>query len=432
MFDEPSQAHRAGSAEPRHRWRLLALLALAQLLGMSLWFTASATAAQLAALWDLDAGAAAGLTTAVQMGFVAGTAVAAILNLADIVPARGYVAVACVLAAGANASIVVAPGPGSALVARFLTGFFLAGVYPPAMKMAATWFRASRGLAIGVIVGALTMGKAAPFLIGAFTAVDYRFVALSTSGGALAAALLVATAYRDGPFPFPRRPFDWRLVGSIARHRATRLAIGGYLGHMWELYACWAALSMFFLHFFVGTGRSDAAALTLAGLVTFAAISAGGVGSVLAGVWADRWGRENVAAAAMAVSGACALSLGWLGAAPALVVVALALVWGFAVVADSAQFSALVTEVAPPHAVGTALTLQTSLGFLLTAGTIWLTFAVQQAFGWGVAFSLLAVGPAAGIWQMLRLNRLRARGGQDGPGSGRGPEGSRIAGSTGS
>ncbi|HSJ06516.1 MAG TPA: MFS transporter [Longimicrobiales bacterium] len=394
-------------SEPAGRWAILLLLATAQFLGMSLWFTASATAAQLAALWDLGPGGMSALTTAVQVGFVAGTAAAALLNLADLVPARTYVAASAVLAAGANAALLAAPGPTAAIASRFLTGFFLAGVYPPAMKMAATWFRSARGLAIGVIVGALTVGKAVPYLVGAFAAADYRFVALSTSAGALAAAVLVASTYRDGPFPFPRRPFDWGLAGTIIRHRETRLAIGGYLGHMWELYAMWAALSIFFLEFFIGHGATAAGAAMLAGMVTFATISAGGLGSVAAGIWADRLGRENVAAAAMAVSGACAVTVGWLGAAPVWLVTGLALVWGFAVVADSAQFSALVTEVAPPHAVGTALTLQTSLGFLLTAFTIWLVFQVHDAFGWGVAFAALAVGPAFGIVQMLRLRKAR-------------------------
>jgi MFS family permease len=404
----PVPAPAAPPAEPAGRWATLSLLAVTQFLGMSLWFTASATAAQLAALWNLDTGTAAGLTTAVQIGFVAGTAVAALLNLADLVPARSYVATSAVLAAAANAALLLTPGPGSALVSRFFTGFFLAGVYPPAMKMAATWFRASRGLAIGVIVGALTVGKAAPYLIAAFAELDYRFVILSTSAGALVAALLVLTAYRDGPFAFERRTFSWSLVGVIARHRQTRLAIAGYLGHMWELYAMWAALSMFFLDFFSGRGMLPAAAALAAGLTTFASIAIGGVGSVVAGLWADRWGREQIAAGAMAVSGMCALTIGWLGAAPSAVVIAIALVWGFAVVADSAQFSALVTEVAPAHAVGTALTLQTSLGFLLTAGTIWLTIALAQAAGWGVAMSVLAIGPALGIAAMARLHQTRA------------------------
>lgn len=393
--------------EDGRRWIMLGVLALVQLLGMSLWFTASATAAQLAALWHLETTTAAGLTTAVQIGFVAGTALAAVLNLADIVAARTYVTVSALLAAAANAALLLAGGPEAALLTRFLTGFFLAGVYPPAMKMAATWFRSSRGLAIGVIVGALTIGKAAPYLIGAIAQVDYRFVTLTTSAAAVTAALLIATAYRDGPLPFPRLPFSWGLVGVIAGHRETRLAIGGYLGHMWELYAMWAALSVFFLDYFLARGY--ALALSLAGVTTFAVIASGGVGSVVAGVWADRFGRENVASAAMLVSGACALLIGWMTSLPVAVVVIVALAWGFAVVADSAQFSALVTEVAPKHAVGTALTLQTSLGFLLTAFSIWLTLEVQARWGWGPAFSLLALGPAFGIWQMLRLKRVRSQ-----------------------
>ncbi|HSK18084.1 MAG TPA: MFS transporter [Longimicrobiales bacterium] len=395
--------------ESPRRWAILAVLSFGQLLGMSLWFTASATSAQLAALWSLAPGDAAFLTTTVQIGFVAGTAVAALLNLADLVPARRYFAVSAIAAASANAALLLAPGPGSAAVSRFLTGFFLAGVYPPAMKMAATWFRSGRGLAIGAVVGALTIGKALPYLIGAFAALDYRFVILSTSAGALLAAALIAAAYRDGPFPFPSRPFSIGLVGTVMKHRETRLAIGGYLGHMWELYASWAALSIFFTDFFRGHGYGDLESASFAGLSTFAAIAAGGLGSVLAGTWADRLGREAVASAAMAVSGTCALALGWLLSAPVWLVLSLATVWGFAIVADSAQFSALVTEVAPSHAVGTALTLQTSLGFLLTAVSIWFTIHVADLRGWGVAFSLLAVGPMFGIWQMIKLRLVRDR-----------------------
>jgi MFS family permease len=395
-------------AEPPAAWRMLALLACSVLLGMSVWFTAGAVAPRLATMWQLDAGRAGALVSWVQLGFVAGTAAAALLNLADRVPVRLYFAAAALLAGAANAALLVAPGFGYAVATRFLTGFFLAGVYPPAMKMAATWFVARRGLAIGVIVGALTIGKAVPYLIGAYATLDHRFVVGSGSAAAGLAALLIAGGYREGPFRFERRPFEWGLVGTVLREPRTRLAILGYLGHMWELYACWAALSLFFLQYFTAHGHTASVALLLAGLVTFAAISAGGPGSVLAGLWADRFGRENVAAGAMLVSGACALVIGWLMAAPAWIVVAIALVWGCAVVADSAQFSALVTEVAPRHAVGTALTLQTSLGFLLTAGTIWMTFALAERLGWGIAFSVLSLGPAYGIVQMLRLRQERA------------------------
>jgi MFS family permease len=393
----------------RNPWTILALLSAAELLGMSPWFTASAVSPQLASLWNLEPGQTSWLTTGVLLGFVAGTAVAAILNLADVVPARRYFAVSALLAAAVNAAVAIAPAFGIALGLRFLTGFFLAGVYPPAMKMVATWFRSGRGIAIGTVVGALTIGKAMPFLIQSVEGVGYRTVIFAASAAAVASALIVALFYRDGPEPFERRPFSWSLVGTVLHDRKTRLAIAGYLGHMWELYAGWTALSLFFYDFFAGHGLESGRALSFAALTAFGGIAMGGLGSVLAGLWADRLGRENIASAAMVVSGSCTLAIGWLTAAPIGIVVFLAMIWGFAIVADSAQFSALVTEVAPRHAVGTALTLQTSLGFLLSAATIWLMIEVETRAGWGAALSMLAVGPIVGIWQMMRLKAVRTR-----------------------
>lgn len=394
----------------RRAWSTLALLAVAELMGMSLWFTASALSPELAAQWGLSEAQAGWLTTVVQLGFVAGTAVAAFLNLADIFPAARYFCVSALLGAGVNALVLVAPGYDSALVLRFLTGFFLAGVYPPAMKMIATWFRDARGFAIGTIVGALTVGKAVPYLL---TSVEGGGAALVLAGASLACAasgLLVLGTYRDGPYGFERRPFSWQLAGVVLRHRETRLAIAGYLGHMWELYPMWATITLFFGDYFAGgglAGGSGLSAAALAGVAGFGAIAIGGVGAVLAGTWADRLGRERVTIWSMAVSGACAAVMGWLLAAPLWLLVVVAGVWGFAVVADSAQFSAVVTEVAPRHAVGTALTLQTSLGFLLTAATIWMTVELEIRFGWRVAFGALALGPWAGIVAMRRLQRLR-------------------------
>jgi MFS family permease len=397
-----------GSIVRPSRWTVLALLSAAELLGMSVWFAASAVSPQLRGLWGLDAGQAGWLTTVVQLGFVAGTATAAILNLADLVPSRTYFTASALLAATVNAALLIAPGFPVALVLRFLTGFFLAGVYPPAMKMISTWFRNGRGLAIGTVVGALTVGKAMPYLVNALSTVDYAFVILTTSIGAVLSALMVGFGYREGPEPFERRPFSWGLIGTVLRHRPTRLAIGGYLGHMWELYAVWAGASLFFHDYFDRLAATPAASLVEASLASFGLIAAGGAGAVLAGRWADRLGRENVTIASMAVSGSLCLVMGWLLEASPFIVLPLALIWGFAVVADSAQFSALVTEDAPRHAVGTALTLQTSLGFLLTAGTIWMMIEVEQRAGWGIAFSLLAIGPVFGIQQMLRLRVDRA------------------------
>lgn len=398
----------ADAAAGPARWRMLALLAVAELLGMSLWFAASATSDYFRALWSLTPGEVSGLTTAVQLGFVVGTAFAALLNLADLLPSRWLFAVTAFLAAGCNLLLLQATSFPSALVLRFLTGLLLAGVYPPAMKMAATWFRAARGLAIGTVVGALTVGKAAPYLVRAvFGSLHPFFVIGSTSAGALLAATLVLAAYRDGPHVFPPRRFAWSLVAQVVRHGQTRLAIGGYLGHMWELYACWTLVALFFHDFFIARGLAGPLAAGRAAIIAFAVIAIGGLGSVLAGQWADRLGRERITIWAMAVSGGCSLTIGWLFAAPAPVVIALALLWGFAVVADSAQFSAVITEVTQPDAVGTALTLQTSVGFLLTALSIWLAAEVSTRYGWGAAFSMLAVGPLFGIRAMRALRTAR-------------------------
>ncbi|MBV8203099.1 MAG: MFS transporter, partial [Acidobacteria bacterium] len=349
----------AGGADSHPaRWRMLALLAAAELLGMSLWFAASAVAPQLSARWSLSGSQAGWLTTIVQLGFVAGTACAALLNLADVVAARRLFAGAAALGALANAALVWAPGYGVALACRFATGFVLAGVYPPAMKMVATWFRARRGLAIGTVVGALTVGKATPYLVHAWRGAGVTGVVLIASAGALAAALLVLARYRDGPYPFAPRPFHWGLAAEVLRIRSFRLATGGYLGHMFELYSFWTWIPAFLAASAVARGGYSPAAVSLA---SFGTIAVGGAGCVWGGLVADRTGRERLVTIALASSGTCALAIGFLFGTSLALVTLLAWVWGFFVIADSAQFSALVTESVPQHAVGTALTVQTAL-----------------------------------------------------------------------
>ena len=386
------------------RWRMLALLATAELLGMALWFAGSAVAPQYRALWSLSASEAGWLTTVVSLGFVAGTAASALLNLADVVPARRLFALSALAGAAANALVLTAHGLAGALVWRFCTGLALAGVYPPAMKMIATWFRARRGLAVGTIVGALTVGKATPYLVHALPSAGIARVALVASAGAVLAAALVWVGYRDGPYPFPPRPFAWGLAGRIVREPRWRLATGGYLGHMWELYAAWTWLPAFLAASVAardpGAGARGA---SIASAVAFAALAIGGIGCVWGGWIADRRGRAWLVTRAMAVSGACALGIGLAFGRSLWLVVPIALVWGFAVIADSAQFSVLVTESVPADAVGTALTLQTSIGFLLTTVSIQLVPVLAQALGWRWAFPILALGPALGIRAIQRL-----------------------------
>ena len=210
-----------------HRWWILALVSGGMLLSLSAWMTATAISADLQVRWPLTSSRVGLLTTTVQLGFVAGTAVAALLNLADVLPARMLFGGSALFAALANATLLVVPGLRTALVARFLTGAFLAGVYPPGMKMVSTWFRSARGLAIGSVVGALTVGKAMPYLLKAIGGASVTAVVGGASLAGLLAAVLIAGAYRDGPFSFPRRPFEWSRVGRILRHRETMLATGG-------------------------------------------------------------------------------------------------------------------------------------------------------------------------------------------------------------
>jgi MFS family permease len=390
------------------RWRVLALLGFAELLGMSLWFSASAVTPQLRSIWGLTAAEAAWLTTIVQLGFVCGTAVAAVLNLADVVPAGRLFSVCALLGAAVNAAILGAPGYPSALVLRFLTGFFLAGVYPPAMKMTATWFRSQRGLAIGVIVGALTVGKAIPYLVRAIPHVGLRPVVLTSSVGAVTAALLVTAGYREGPFPFTSRPFSWKHVGDVVRVREWRLATASYLGHMFELYAFWTWIPSFLAASVAANAGGRFRAPRLISLLAFATIAIGGLGSVWGGLFADKRGRERLVSISLFMSGSCCLLSGILFGRPIWILGALAMTWGFFVIADSAQFSTLVTESVPPHTVGTALTVQTSLGFLLTMLPMQLVPLIAQRAGWRWGFAILALGPVAGVAAIRRLATLRA------------------------
>ncbi len=374
--------------------RALFLIATGQLLVLGLWFSASAVAPQLADAWSLTDGQVAGLTMAVQLGFVVGALGSAVLNLADVWPARRLFVGAALLGAAINATLLVVSSPGPALALRFITGVTLAGVYPSGMKVMAGWFSRSRGMALGVLVGALTVGSASPHLVRGL-GLDWRGVLIAASVLAvLGAGIMLATS--DGPHAAPPRPFEWRLVGRVFANRAWLRSTGGYLGHMWELYAMWTWIPAWIVASAAASTHEYPGPATLA----FSVIAIGGLGSWGAGLLADRFGRPHIAGTALAASGSVALATPLLyGRHPMLVSLVL-LVWGFTVVADSAQFSALATESTPPDTIGTALTLQTALGFLLTIASIRLVPWIAGASTWKWAFPVLAIGPLLGVLAM--------------------------------
>jgi len=380
---------------------MLALVALSQFLGMTLWFSATAAAPRIAADLGLGSIQVAWLTIAVQGGFVGGTLVSAILNLADVFNARRLFAFGCAVGAVANASVIWTTDPFVIFALRFVTGVALACVYPPGMKIAAGWFKERRGTALGVLVGALSLGSAFPHLLS-FTAsaVSWHSLMLTSSALALVGGAIVWLAVDDGPHVTASAPFDPHAIGAVVRNRSARLATFGYLGHMWELYAMWAWISAFATASLLDAGVPPQ---RTGSLIAFVAIASGALGCVAAGVWADRWGKARIAGGALAVSSACSALAGFLFGAPVWALLLLSIIWGFSVVADSAQFSALVTEHSPRTHVGTALTLQTSAGFLLTMVSMQLLPLAAARYGWQWVFLLLVPGPVLGAWAMQRL-----------------------------
>ncbi len=384
---------------------------------MSLWFAGTAVLPQLARVWGAGIGVTSWLTLAVQLGFVTGALLSAIFNLADVFHAPRLVVISMIAAAAANFGFALTATDSipAAIFFRFLTGMFLAGVYPPAMKILAGWFRQGRGLALGILIGALGIGSAVPHglsALGTITVDNWKYVVLACSAQALIGAAMVAFLVHEGPFAAPLARFDIRQVTEIFRNRRLALANLGYFGHMWELYSWWAWIAMFFYASQFAMSDYIEHSPQVIEIISFIAMAMGGIGCTWAGAYSDQaptdnadariWQRSKTTIIAMAVSGASALLTAvffhnWYA------VVVIALFWGISISADSAQFSAIVSEVADPRYVGTALTLQTALGFLLTVVSIRVTAYIGDHAGWDWAAASLAIGPALGIIAMLQL-----------------------------
>ena len=384
----------------------IVLICLCQVLAMALWFSASAVVPALRAEMALDSVTASLFTSAVQVGFVIGTLYSAALGLADRYDPRRLFMASALVAAVCNGAIPALDPTSPVVIAlRVGTGICMAGIYPVGMKLITTWAKGDMGLLIGLLVGALTLGSATPHLFNAMGVaighIDWRFTLGAASVSAVAAALAMTQA-EIGPRIGQAPPFDPYLALKAWSVRSVRLANLGYLGHMWELYAMWAWIGVFLHASFALTIGVERVGL-YAALATFAVIGSGAVGSVLGGLLADRVGRTTLTMGAMAISGGCALTVGTLFGGHPVVLMVLCLIWGVTVVADSAQFSASIAELSHPDLVGTMLTVQTSLGFLLTLLTIHLVPHLVDGVGWRYAFAFLAIGPFLGVLAMGRL-----------------------------
>ncbi len=390
------------------KWRSLLLLVVAEILIFGLWFSASAILPQLTEEWGLTGAAQSWMTMSVQIGFVTGAFVIALLNLADRIAPRYLIGVCALGAVAANGCISLLDySPIPVFLLRFLTGMGLAGTYPPGMKLAATWCKEDRGLGIGLLVGGIVFGKSIPHLINALPLLGgdgmppWQTVLLVTSVLAAIGAIVVGAGVREGPYLTGVAPFNWRFAWKVLSDKPTRLANFGYFGHMWELYGMWTWVPIFLIISYGSAGGS----ILSARLAGFAVIAVGAVGSFAGGLLADRFGRSRVTVASLVVSGICTMCAGFLFQAPGLLTV-LCLIWGVTVVSDSAQFSAAVSELTDPRYVGTALTVQTTIGFLLTLISIRIIPPMVEIIGWGWVFMVLAPGPAFGIWSMIKLRRM--------------------------
>ncbi|MEM7303123.1 MAG: MFS transporter [Pseudomonadota bacterium] len=391
------------------KFRSISLLLIAEVAPLTLWFVSSAILPDMLYEYDISAFAQAALTSAVQAGFVLGALIFAFFNLPDRFDPRKLFAL-CALAGGAMNLLFLAVEPGSAIsiLIRFLVGALLAGVYPVGMKIAIGWGDKDRGFLVGLLVGALTLGSAAPHLVAYFGGADWRLTIVLTSLAAMAGGM-VCLGVGLGPHHAQSARFDPRVVTTAWTNVRVRLAIGGYLGHMWELYVMWAWIS-------AALGVSFAASLSpgeatdLAKLTTFIAIAAGGLASIFAGRWADQIGKTEVTIVFMALSGLSAILTGLTFGGAVWISIILVVIWGVTVIPDSAQFSALVAEASPPDQAGSLMTLQTALGFALTFVTVQLTPAVVAITGWPVLLAGLALGPMFGIYSMMKLRRLQRAG----------------------
>ena len=381
--------------------RVLPVLVLAQLLGTSPWFAVNAVMPDLQRNFGWDAAAVGTLTAALQLGFIAGTLVFALLTIADRFPARRVFLLCALAAAGCTLAAAASAGHFVALLGwRALTGFFLAGIYPVGMKLASMWFPRGLGAALGWLLGALVLGSASPHALRALGASwPWQSVFIAVAAAAVLAGLLVTVMLPEPAQRAGLAPLRLQALSSLWRDSRVRASVLGYFGHMWELYTLWVLLPLV-----LATRLLDA---TVVSWWAFAALGAGAVGCVVGGLVAQRRGSAPVAALNLAISGLCCLAAPWALAAPLPLFLAWLLLWGVTVAGDSPQFSALTAANAPREAVGSVLTLTNSIGFAISVVSIELFVRLAQSVPLDTLLPWLAAGPLLGLWAMRPLLRLR-------------------------
>ncbi|NIA71127.1 MFS transporter [Pelagibius litoralis] len=388
------------------KFRSITLLLIAELAAMSLWFVSAAILPDMLREAELSSARQAALSSGVQAGFVIGALASAIFGIPDRYDPRRVFA-ACALAAGAANAVLlfVPPGSSAAIVARVATGALLAGVYPVGMKIVVGWGKDDRGFLVGILVAALTLGSASPYLIALSGGADWRITVAAASLASLFAGILCLGVGLGSHHGRAQR-FDPKVIVAAWTNRRVRLAYIGYLGHMWELYAMWAWIAAATAISYSVTLPS-AEAEQLSKLTAFVAIGAGSLTCVVAGIAADRIGKARIAIIAMAVSGASAVAAGVTFGGPVWLTFVIVVIWGISIIPDSAQFSALVADASPPEQAGSLMTFQTALGFALTFVTVQVTPVLAANFGWPLVLIALAAGPAVGILAMARLQAMR-------------------------